>query len=348
MATEIRLPQWAMGLREGTVSHWLKAVGDYVEAGEAVVEVDEAKVTDVIPAPEAGYLLEILVQEGETVPVRTPICLIGSQDELQSEAHPLQATTQSGTTSATSQSTSNGVDKQQLGTVENEIRLSGMRGVVAQRMADSLHNSAQFTLTMQADVTELLSQREILNAKEGAHTADGVIKITLTDVILKATALTLKNHPRLNGWVDGEKVRLVSEIHMGLAVALQEGLIVPVLCNADRKTLQEIAAKTKLLAEKSRENNLTAEEISGSTFTITNLGMYGVDFFTPIINLPEIAILGVGAVADYPLRHAEGLIWRKYLPLSLTIDHRAVDGAPAAVFLRDLKDYLEQINLETL
>jgi pyruvate dehydrogenase E2 component (dihydrolipoamide acetyltransferase) len=225
---------------------------------------------------------------------------------------------------------------------EYEIQFSGMRETVAQRMSASLRNAAQFTLTMRADVTELHKQREELKK------ADMAFQATLTDVIIKAVALMLAKHQRLNGWVETEKIRLPPEIHIGLAVALEEGLIVPVLRNMESKSLGEIATENKVLAVKARNKTLTAEEISGSTFSITNLGMFGVDFFTPIINPPEIAILGVGAVSEYPLRQDEHVDWRKSLPLSLTIDHRAVDGAPAAEFLRDLKDCLEHIDLKTL
>jgi pyruvate dehydrogenase E2 component (dihydrolipoamide acetyltransferase) len=396
MASEIRLPQWAMGLTEGTVSRWLKSIGEFVEAGEPVAEVEEAKVADEVTASTAGYLLQILVQEGETVPVRTPLCLIGSMEELQAQSQ-LQTTFQPFIESTTTPPITE-VPKPQLNTTvqvtpsarklanqfnldltsiqgsgpggriteadiqrahaeqsvssnETEIRFSGMRGTVAQHMSDSLHNSAQFTMTMLADVTGLLHQREALKSSNTINvgkTQDEIINVTLTDVLVKATALTLQKHPRLNGWADTEKIRLSAEIHIGLAVAIDEGLVVPVLHNADRKTLHEIAAENKELAKKAREKTYSAEEISGSTFTITNLGALGVDFFTPIINLPEIAILGVGAVKDYPLKQGDGLVWRKGLPFSLTIDHRAVDGAPAAIFLNDLKTYLEQIDLNTL
>lgn len=391
VATEMRLPQWAMGLQEGAVAQWLKDVGDPVKEGEPVALVDEAKVTDEILAPTAGYLVRKLVEEGQVVHVGTPLCLIGTLEELQSQAAPTVSPaaaaqpTPAGRSAAAAEAARPlhgkamevtpiarklardlGVD---LATVtgsgpggrvtegdvrrahemlaaprETEIRLSGMRGVVAQRMVASLSRSAQFTLHMQADVTGLLRQSEALNAGQGAVSGE----VTLTHVLIKATALTLQKHPRMNGWVDDEKIRLFADIHIGLAVALEEGLIVPVLRNADRKTLGEIAEETRRLAQHAREKKLSADEISGSTFTITNLGMYGVESFTPIVNLPEIAVLGVGAVKEALSRTEDGLAWRKSLPLSLTIDHRAVDGAPAALFLRDLKNSLEQIDLGAL
>ena len=387
MATEAKLPQWAMGIQEGMISQWLKAVGDPVESGEPIAEVEESKVSDVIHAPIAGYLIKILVQEGQTVPVRTPLCLIGTQDELRAQMEQAQAeqvvaqpTVESGAAESKPQAKPDvavqvtpvarklaNEYKLDLATIqgsgpggriteddvrkayqrisapkENEIHFSGMRETVAQRMSASLHNAAQFTMTMRADVTKLQNQREELKK------VDATFQATLTDVIIKVVALMLAKHPRLNGWVEAEKIRLPAEIHIGLAVALEEGLIVPVLHNVEGKSLGEIAAENKALAQKARDKTLTAEEISGSTFSITNLGMFGVDFFTPIINPPEIAILGIGAVSEYPLRQDEHVAWRKGLPMSLTIDHRAVDGAPAAEFLRDLKDCLEHIDLKTL
>lgn len=394
MATEIRLPQWAMGLQDGVVSQWLVAAGDKVEAGQNIAEIDEAKVTDVISAPQEGYILKILVPEGKTVPVRTPLCLIGTQEELESQAkapaesvgspsktetaiktaetaetaprtkpnsgRPVQVTPiarklaqefnldlseiqGSGPNGRILEEDVRRAKETQAGFTGTEIKLAGVRGVVAQRMTESLQNSAQFTMTMTADVTDLFRQYKALN---DAHPDD--VKVTVTDVVVKSTAEVLKQHPNLNGWLEDGKIRLPQQIHIGLAVALEDGLIVPVLRNAGDKSLLEIAKETKTLTQKAREKSLSAEEVSGSTFSITNLGMLGVDFFTPIINLPEVAILGMGVIKDSPRKHGDDLVWYKSLPLSLTIDHRAVDGAPAAEFLQDLKDYLKNVNLATL
>lgn len=339
-----------MGSQRGSIVRWLKSVGDYAKVGEALVEVNEAGVSDVISAPQAGYLFQILVKEGGTVPIQTPLCLIDTRGESQIQAKPFQGGQIVPQPALTDLSQVN--TEQQVSPKETEIPLSGVRGVIAQHMTDSLRYSAQFTITMQADVTELLQQHKALKAVSKEMNATEVssetIHATLTDMIIKITALTLKDHPRLNGWVKDEVIHLPAGIHIGLAVAIEGGLIVPVIKNADRKTLHEIAADSKQLAQKAQKRTLSFEEISGSTFTISNMGMYGVDIFTPIINPPEVAILGIGAVNDYPLKQVDNLVWRKGLPLSLTIDHRAVDGAPAAAFLRDLKDRLSQIDLNTL
>lgn len=215
------------------------------------------------------------------------------------------------------------------------IPFVGMRGAIARRMHDSLQHSAQLTLTSEADVTDLVSQRETLKSQ---------FDLTYTDLVVKAVALALKEHPRLNAWVVGEEIRLQADIAIGVAVALDDGLIVPVVRAADQKSLREISQESRRLAQRAREGNLLPTEASGSTFTVTNLGVYGVDAFTPIINPPEVAILGVGRMRERLIRRNGDMLWRQMMTLSLTFDHRAVDGAPAAAFLQAVRNRLEQPN----
>jgi pyruvate dehydrogenase E2 component (dihydrolipoamide acetyltransferase) len=188
------------------------------------------------------------------------------------------------------------------------------------------------TLVTEVDVSALVQLREELKQQ---------FALTYTDLVVKAVARALKEHPRLNAWIEREQIRLVQAIHIGVAVALDEGLIVPVVRNADRKSLQEIAQETQRLARGAREGTLTHEEVTGSTFSVSNLGMYGIDAFTPIINPPESAILGVGRINEKLVRVPRGAEWRQVMTLSLTFDHRAVDGAPAAAFLQTIGKYLE-------
>lgn len=202
-----------------------------------------------------------------------------------------------------------------------------MRQVIAERMMDSLQQCAQFTLTTEVDVTELVKLRTQLKTE---------FSLTYTDLIIKAVAKALKQHPRLNATLVGDEIQLLAEIHIGMAIALEEGLIVAVIRDADRKNLQEIAQETQRLAAGAKGNSLSIDEVTGSTFTITNLGTYGVDFFTPIINQPEIAILGVGRIIEKPAIHEGEVTKRSLLALSLTINHCLVDGAPGADFLRTI------------
>jgi len=165
--------------------------------------------------------------------------------------------------------------------------------------------------------------------------------LTYTDLVVKATAQALIEHPRMNAWIEGEHIRLVQAVHIGVAVALDDGLIVPVVRDVDRKSLREIALEAQRLAMRARGGTLERDEVTGSTFSVTNLGMYGIDAFTPIINPPEIAILGVGRITEKLVRIQQGAEWRHVMTLSLTFDHRAVDGAPAAAFLQSIGKELE-------
>jgi pyruvate dehydrogenase E2 component (dihydrolipoamide acetyltransferase) len=191
---------------------------------------------------------------------------------------------------------------------------------------------AQLTLFTELDATELVRSRERLQRE---------FALTYTDLIVHAVARALKRHPRLNAALDGDRVRLHARIHIGLAVALDDGLIVPVIRDADRKALPDLAADTHSLAERARTGQLTPEQVTGSTFTITTLGRFGIDGFTPIINPPEAAILGVGRIIEKPAAYRGAIALRHMLTLSLTHDHRVVDGAPAAAFVQTLVEMLE-------
>jgi pyruvate/2-oxoglutarate dehydrogenase complex dihydrolipoamide acyltransferase (E2) component len=167
------------------------------------------------------------------------------------------------------------------------------------------------------------------------------VQATITDLVMRAAVLALKDHPRLNATLEEHQLRAHERVHLGLAVDAEEGLIVPVVRDADSLTLRELAAHSRELASRARANRLTLEDVRGGTFTVTSLGQLGVDFFTPIVNPPEVAILGIGRVfARLALR--DGQVEERWaMTLSLSFDHRAVDGAPAARFLLDVKRLLE-------
>jgi pyruvate dehydrogenase E2 component (dihydrolipoamide acetyltransferase) len=209
--------------------------------------------------------------------------------------------------------------------------LWGMRKTIAERMFKSLQSTAQLTITTEADVTALVHRRAALVAQ---------FSVTYTDLLVAAVAAALRSHPRLRVTVEGDAIQSHDAIHIGIAVALDEGLIVPVIRDADRKTVQQIAAASRALVEKARAGTLGVDEVSGGLFTITNLGMYGIDAFTPIINLPQIAILGVGRIIEKPAVYDGQIAIRSLMTLSLTFDHRIVDGAPAAAFLHDVAERL--------
>jgi pyruvate dehydrogenase E2 component (dihydrolipoamide acetyltransferase) len=219
--------------------------------------------------------------------------------------------------------------------VGQSIPLRGMRKVIAERMHKSLQGSAQLTITTEVDVTQLIDRRQEVQREFNA---------TYTDFIVQACAHALKQHPRMNSILDGETIRHLEQISVGIAVALEEGLIVPVVQNTDKKSLKEIAQEARALAEKARAGKLTLEEVSGGTFTVSNLGMYGVDGFTPIINSPQIGILGVGRIVEKPVIYRGEVAKRSMMVLSLTFDHRIIDGAPAGAFLQTVADLLAHGN----
>lgn len=225
-------------------------------------------------------------------------------------------------------------------TAGRAIPVKGVRRTIAQRMHESLQSMAQLTITMEVDVTDAGRMCQGLSA-HWQSAVEGGVAVTYTHAIVKAAALALAEHPRLNATLEGDTIRLLDEVNVGLAVSLDEGLIVPVVRQADRKTLRQVAIEARELSEKARQGTLTVDEVTGGTFTVTTLGMYDVDVFTPIVNPPQCAILGVGRVKEVPAFEGDRVVRRSVLNLSLSFDHRVVDGAPAAEFLRRVKEYLE-------
>jgi len=205
------------------------------------------------------------------------------------------------------------------------IPMRGMRKTIADRMSQSLRESAQLTITSEADVTAAVELRERLVRQ---------FDFTYGDLLIQAVARALLRHPRMNARLEQDAIAIMPQVNVGMAVALEDGLIVPVIVDADRKSLREIAAVTRELGERARAGKLRLEEVSGGTFTITNLGTYGVDAFTPIINTGETGILGVGRIIEKPVVHRGEIARRSMMTLSLTFDHRLIDGAPAAQFLQ--------------
>ncbi len=219
--------------------------------------------------------------------------------------------------------------------------ISGIRRITAERMAESAHTAAPVTLTTEADATELVRLRgRIVADMVGTDMAAP----SYTDLLVRLVALALLDHPTLNASLANDRIAQHSAVHIGIAVDTERGLLVPVIRDAHNKSVQQIAsASTQLIAE-ARVGKSAPDDLRGGTFTITNLGMYEVDAFTPIINLPECAILGIGRMVARPVvidEQAETVAVRKMMALSLTIDHRVVDGAPAARFLKHVKHFVE-------
>ncbi len=376
---DILIPDELGDVEECVVVTWLKRVGDPIKKGETLVVLQAAKVAYDYPSPSDGTVTEILAQQGEVVNkqqvlARLEVGAVGAEPAPPPEAATPapasdQAPSKAGEVLASplarrvarehqvdiTQVPGSGAggrisEKDVLAYVEaqkarpaaapkpasqaaaEEIPFSGVRALIAKRMLGSIQGMAQLTLLTEADVTELVDLRESLKAQ---------FPLTYTDLILRACAQALEQHPRLNATLDGDYIRILPEINIGLAVALEDGLIVPVIPNTNRLSLQQISETRQRLVERARTGKLTLDEYNGGTFTLTNLGTYDIDGFTPIINPPEAAVLGVGRIVEKVVVHNGKIAQRAMLTLSLTIDHRIVDGAPGAAFLKTLKQILE-------
>jgi pyruvate dehydrogenase E2 component (dihydrolipoamide acetyltransferase) len=217
------------------------------------------------------------------------------------------------------------------------VPLSTVRRLTAERLAASAREAPHFYLTVVADADELLTFRAQLNDRRGAES-----KISVTDLLIKACAVALAAHPEVNVSWDQTRILRHRHINIGIAVAIDDGLIVPVIRDADRKTLTEIAREAHDLTARARSRRLTPDELTGGTFTISNLGMYGIRQFTAVINPPQAAILAVGEATRQPVVRGDQISAATTMTLTLSIDHRAVDGATAATFLTRLRDLIEQ------
>jgi pyruvate dehydrogenase E2 component (dihydrolipoamide acetyltransferase) len=217
------------------------------------------------------------------------------------------------------------------------VALSPVRKVIAERLAAGLRQAVPVTLTTTADATNLIN----LRGQFKAASPEGEVP-TYTDLLLKLVAAVLLKHPALNACWQGEQLLIAEAAHLGFAVDTEAGLLVPVLRDVQRLPLRQVAVQTQQLIAAARARRLKPEQMQGGTFTVTNLGMYGIDAFTPIINPPQVAVLGVGRIARAPAVHEDRVVVGDQMALSLTFDHRAVDGAPAARFLDALRRYIEQ------
>ncbi|HHZ01670.1 MAG TPA: 2-oxo acid dehydrogenase subunit E2 [Tissierellia bacterium] len=219
---------------------------------------------------------------------------------------------------------------------EYRTPMSNMRKIIAKRMLESVQTSPTVSFNIKVDTTAMKQLREDLK---------DTVKVSYTDILVKIVSMVLLEYPLLNSTLEGDEIITRNYVNMGVAVALPAGLLVPVVKYANVKGLKDISEEIKDLSERARTNSLSPDELTGGTFTISNLGMFGIESFTPIINQPEVAILGVNAIIQEPVVVNGELVIKPMMNLSLTADHRVVDGAVAAEFLAKLKEYLEKPGL---
>jgi pyruvate dehydrogenase E2 component (dihydrolipoyllysine-residue acetyltransferase) len=413
MAELIKMPRLSDTMEEGTVATWLKKVGDKVEEGDILAEIETDKATMEFESFNEGTLLFVGIQEGETAPVDTLLAIIGDKDEnvdalikdfkatntnkedtsTKEIAEPVEEKVKPSKPQPvvvedpiTTMSNSNGrviasplakklaKDKginisniQGSGEhgriikrdVENfnpvsvatstvpvakfvpsgqedfdEVKNSQMRKAIARSLTNSKFSAPHYYLNVEFNMDNAIAFREQFNSIPDT-------KISYNDMIVKACALALRQHPQVNSqWFD-DKMRLNNHVHIGVAVAVEDGLVVPVVRFANEQSLPQIGAAVKDYAGRARNKKLKPEEMEGSTFTISNLGMFGIESFTSIINQPNSAILSVGAIVQKPVVKDGQVVVGNTMKLSMACDHRTVDGATGAQFLQTLKGYIE-------
>jgi pyruvate dehydrogenase E2 component (dihydrolipoamide acetyltransferase) len=399
-------------MEEGTVLQWLKAVGNEIAIGDELVEIETDKANMAYESDIAGTLSEILVEEGETVAIGTPIARIGEAGEIpsaepekQEEAPPPTEPPQTVTVAPPQQATTEeedghrprasplarrlakeqGLDLSQLqgsgpggrivkadvekakaepvgeagfepatarppepaakdtspetakGQVSYE-ELSKLQSTIARRMSESKATAPHFYLRASIDMSRAVAGRALLKEAAG----EGDLVPSFNDMVVKACALALREHPRANGAYRDGRFELYSRINVGVAVAAKDALVVPTVFDADRKGLRQIASESRALAQRVRDGQITPPELSGATFTVSNLGMYGIDGFSAVINPPQAAILAVGAIVERPVVHDGEVATAHVMQVDLACDHRILYGAPAAEFLARIRALLEE------
>ena len=332
------MPRLSDSMEEGTIVRWLKRDGDEVARGEELVEIETDKATLAYESDTAGTL-QITAQEGATLPVGARIALIGGDDSVPSAA-PAAATAvaevESPAAAAPPAKTASGDEISGRGTVTT-TEPTRTQTLIARRMAESRATVPSFTLQISVDMTTATT----LRAEAKATGGEGQAVPTINDMVIKASALALREQPQANGaWRDG-KFEHYSRINIGVAVAGPGTLVAATVFDADAKTLAEISTETGELAERVRSGTITPPQTSGGTFTVSNLGMFGVRSFEAVINTPQAAILAVGAVEQRAAVH-EGVIEpRMLMELTLACDHRILYGADGAELLARIKALLE-------
>ena len=414
----VTMPRLSDTMTEGTVASWLKKVGDNVEEGDILAEIETDKATMEFESFNEGTLLHIGVQEGESAPVDSLLAIIGEagtdvsslveahkagtlnndssekqeeapkaveENKTETVATPVATTSNnkggrifasplakkiakdkginladvngSGEngriikkdvenytpaakvetpTAATSISTPSTVTNFATAGEENtsEVKNSQMRKAIAKALGNSKFSAPHFYLNIEVDMDNAISSRKIINQMPDT-------KVSFNDMVVKACAMALRRHPQVNTmWKDDVTV-YNKHINIGVAVAVPDGLVVPVLKYTDHMNINEIDIQVRDLAGKARNKKLTPDEMQGSTFTVSNLGMFGIESFTSIINQPNSAILSVGAIVEKPVVKNSQIVVGNTMKLTLACDHRTVDGAVGAQFLQTLKTYLE-------
>src|ERR1022692_1944291 len=380
--TPVEVPKVGNTVEEVMVGEWRKHKGDQVTAGEIIVEIETDKTTFEITAPVSGTILEVFFTQGALVPVFTNLCTIGEPGEITEAPAPATADHAAAPAPPSAAVLSPPPDNRAAGAeppsavlsprarrfanehnfrpapiagsgpggrvLEADLReafaaaptperVSNIRETIARRMRESLSTTAQYTMHTSAAAAGLLSLRAQFKASKESS------GITIGDMVLFCVAKALAEAPALNAeFIDGRIVRH-AEVNLGFACDTDRGLFVPVVKQCQKLTLAELSAKVRQLAEKAVKGTVAADDLRGATFTVSNLGNLGIECFTPILDPPQVAILGVDAIQLKPVRKDGGMAIIDSIGLSLTCDHQVIDGAPGARFLQILTRKIEQV-----
>ncbi|WP_341656789.1 dihydrolipoamide acetyltransferase family protein [Blattabacterium cuenoti] len=373
MAEIISMPQLSDTMKEGTVIKWNKKIGDTVSEGDILAEIETDKATQDFEIDVSGILLFIGVQEGETARVNDVLAIIGNKgenishiiSELQSKNQkqkkqekfispiakkmaekigiPIEEIKGSGDNGRIIKRDIEFYEKSNLNPIkeiknEKHVKIvhSSIRKKIAEHLTYSKFSAPHYYLFSEINADKLIEFRKNLNNKLSSEE-----KISFNDIIIKAVAKSLKKHSDMNVSWNDENIIIHSKIHIGVAVAIKDGLIVPVIKNADQKSLLEISKEIKDKASRSKSKKIQPEEIENSTFTVSNLGMYGIESFTSIINAPNTSILSVGSIMIRPIVKNYKIEIGNVMKITLSCDHRIIDGAKGSEYIYSLRNFLE-------
>lgn len=361
MSTTIHLPALSPGMTEGKLVRWLKQEGDQVERGEVIAEIETDKSVLELAALEAGRLVKILVSEStDTIAVDTPLALLERHGDNETAApapprpariaaSPLAKRLAAGAGLELRDLTGSGprgrivkadveraLATRQTAT-STSVANSSTRKIIARRLTEAASSIPHFYLTIDCQLDELMALRERLNREAAAGA-----KLSINDFVIRASALALRKVPRVNASWNEEAIRMHRDVDIAVAVAAPDGLVTPIIRNADTKSLATIAVEMRQLAERARARKLLPEEFQGGGFAISNLGMHGIRQFTAIINPPHAAILAVGTAEARPVVRAGELAVATMMTCTLSCDHRVLDGADGAEFLNCFRELLAQ------
>jgi pyruvate dehydrogenase E2 component (dihydrolipoamide acetyltransferase) len=378
MANVLLMPKLGLTMEKGTIIEWYIGEGDSFEQGDIIYSVETEKLTNDVEATTSGEILEILVNEGETVKVKTPVAkLVGyeegdaeikaaaeeekkEKEETKPKAPAKKKKSSSGKVMAAPKTrkfaADNDIDLNDVAAFAGKDTISvsdieeylekgetapaekkgssSMRKIIGERLTESW-KAPHIYLKKEANADALINLKETFKARDN--------NVSLNDIISFITARAIKSYKKINSIEKNSgEFEVAENINLGLAVAVEDGLLVPVVEQADTLSLEELAVKSKDLISRTKENKLSPDEMQGGTFTITNLGMFGIDEFTAILNPPQSAILAVGTIKEKLYLNSDNKVnSKKVVNLTLGVDHRAIDGATAAKFVQILADYIE-------